>query len=94
MSLVDVTAEHRGEWSATCSCGWSESSDHEVHLWQLTRQHHLEHWADDPPASMWSYTCGCGWIMTRVGIRSELLAAVTHHRRHRQRVAHYRRMRE
>lgn len=69
-----------GTWEARCSCGWEAATDHEVHLWQLTRQHHLDHWVDDPPAFQWHYRCSCAWLSGWHGIKSELAAAVAHHR--------------
>jgi len=73
---------HEGSWQVRCSCGWEAVSDHETHVWQLARQHEYDHWADDPPAYSWSYTCQerCGWLSGWHGIKSELAAAVRHHR--------------
>lgn len=86
---VPTLVGHAGEWWARCTCGWGSSSDHDRHLWQLAQQHH--HWVDDPPELEWGYTCGCGWIAHSQLIRSELLAAVTHHRKRAEHLAAQRR---
>lgn len=85
-----VTLMHGpGTWEVRCTCGWEASSNHETHVWQLSRQHFIDHWVDDPPQLQWAYTCGCRWISGWHGIRSELAAAVTHHRERAAKVSRW-----
>lgn len=78
-----------GTWEVRCTCGWDAATDHETHVWQLSRPHHLEHWVDDPPAFQWHYRCACAWLSGWHGIKSELAAAVKHHRARADRVARF-----
>lgn len=75
-----MTAAHGGVWEVRCTCGWEVATDHETHVWQLSRDHFLAHWVEEPPEFAWFYKCSCGWLSGWQRIRSELAAAVAHHR--------------
>lgn len=79
-----MTVHGPGTWEVRCTCGWEEATDHEVHVWQLSRQHCIDHWVDDPPRYQWQYRCDCGWLSGWQGIKSELAAVVAHHRQRMQ----------
>ena len=42
MPVAAYIGDHdRGTWEVRCTCGWETEADHQTHIWQSAREHHM-----------------------------------------------------